>query len=165
MRNVPDRAAIRWICRVTVLLGAAVGLYRYTWLPYRANHVLFDVEQRGNAAEMADPLKGMPLARTNLKMLDSVATACWTDANYHMLYAANARILRRPDIARQHYDDALAVDCRPEIYVQRGFLSLENGHLDAAMPDFIRAVRFNPGMLDQLGGELGERVAHAAGLD
>ena len=99
---------------MAVLLAAALALYRYSWLPYRANHVLFEVERRSEAAERADLLKGMPVARANIVKLESVAAACRTDINYHLLYAANARLLRRPDLARQHYDAALTIDRRPE---------------------------------------------------
>ena len=148
---------------MVTLLAAAFALYTYAWLPYRANHVLFDVGQRTEAAEPADLLKGMSVARTNLALLDSVAAVGRTDVNYHMLYAANARLLRRPDIARRHYDTALTIERRPEIYLQRGFNTLESGNLDGAMPDFIRAVRFNRAMLDQLGGHLGQRVEYEAG--
>ncbi|SRR5260221_5654846 len=164
MAAVDSHAAFRWCLRVTVLVIAGPALYRYSWLPYRANHVLFEVERRGEAAEAADPLKGMPIARTNIAMLESVERGCRTDVNYHMLYAANARVLRRPDLARKHYDAALALDMRPEILMQRGLIELETGHVDAAFADFVRAVRFNPGMIEQLGGEYRQQVWHKAGL-
>ena len=149
---------------MAVLLVAGLALHQYSWLPYRANHVLFEVEQRGEAAEAADPLKGMPIARTNIAMLESVEQGCRTNVNYHMLYAANARVLRRPDLALQHYDAALALDMRPEILMQRGLIELETGHVDTAFADFVRAVRFNPGMIEQLGGQYREQVWHKAGL-
>lgn len=164
MAIVPDGAVTRWSGRAFVVFAAALALYRYSWLPYQANHVLFEVDQRSDEAETADPIQGMPVARDNIAMLESVAVAGQTDVNYHMLYASNARMLQRPDLARQHYDAALAIDRRPEIYLQRGFTALESGHVEAAMPDFVRAVRFNPALLDQLDGPLGERVAHEAGV-
>jgi hypothetical protein len=166
MANVGSGTTLRWICRVAVLAAAGMALYRYSWLPYRANHVLFAVEQRGEAAEAADPLKGMPVARTNIAMLESVEAGCRTNVNYQMLYAANARVLRRPDLARQHYDAALAIEGRPEIFMQRGFTSLEAGHVDAAFADFVHAIRFNPRMIDQLAGEeIRLRVWHEAGMN
>lgn len=165
MGVVRDRTASRWSWRVIVVLAAMLALYRYTWLPYEANHVLFEVSQHNDTAEMSDPLKGMPVARADIALLESVEAGCRTDANYHMLYAANARVLRRPDLARQHYDAALTIDRRPEIFMQRGLTALESGDVELAVPDFVRATRFSAVMAEQLDGELRERVLREAGAD
>jgi tetratricopeptide (TPR) repeat protein len=162
MAIVGSSAASRWAFRATVLIAAAFALYRYSWLPYRANHVLFAVERRSEAAEGTDPLRGMPVARANIAMLESVEAGCRTDVNYHMLYAANARVLRRPDLARQHYDAALALDRRPELFLQRGFTALESGDVNRAVADFVQATRFNPALADELEGGLRDRVQHEA---
>jgi len=87
---------------------------------------------------MSDPLKaraGRPVRTSHSS--SRWEAGCQTDANYHMLYAAKrAAVLRRPDLARQHYDAALRIDRRPEIFMQRGLTALESGKRRAGRPRF-----------------------------
>lgn len=161
---MPDRAVIRWTVRAAAVVVAALALYRYAWLPYRANHVLFDVERRTALAE-TQPYTGLTIARDNLVRLESVASGCRTDVNYHMLYAANDRLLRRWDDAERHYNLALTIDHRPEIYFWRGMTKLGRGDVDAAVADLVIAARFNESTTDELEGHLRDRVRRQAGLD
>jgi hypothetical protein len=147
---VSDRAPLRWTIRILAIGVACLALYRVTWLPYHANHVLFEIDRSTEAAQNGGAYRAAPAARDNLARLQTVAAVARTDVVYHMLYAANARVLQRWDDALLHYDAALAIDRRPEIYV------------DAAIPDLTTAVRFRPSLVDELEGQLRERVGAAA---
>jgi hypothetical protein len=161
---MPDRPVVRWSVRVAAIAAATLALYRYGWLPYRANHVLFAVERRTASAETQPPYKGLPIARDNLVLLESVAPGCRTDVNYHMLHAANDRLLRHWDDAERHYNLALTLDHRPEIYFYRGMTKLGRGDVDAAVADLVIAARFNESTTDDLEGNLRDRVRRQAGL-
>jgi tetratricopeptide (TPR) repeat protein len=158
---VSDHAAVRWTIRVLAIGLACLALYRLIWLPYHANHLLFEVDQRTAAAQNGDALHAAPAARDNLARLQTVAAVARTDIVYHMLYAANARLLQRWDDALLHYDAALAIDHRPEIYFERGMLLVERGNADAALPDLVKATRFRPTYLDEIEGSLADRVRAA----
>jgi tetratricopeptide (TPR) repeat protein len=97
-------------------------------------------------------------ARDNIERLQSLASTCQLSVDYHLLYAANARILGRSDEAIEHYTAALAADHRPEIYFERGITYLEEGKLDAATPDIALAVRFGPYFFYDIDAGMQERV-------
>lgn len=158
-----DHAAVRWTIRLLAIGLASVALYRLTWLPYHANHVFFEVDQRTAAVQNGDVFQAAPAARDNLARLQTVAAVGRTDIVYHMLYAANARLLQRWDDALLHYDAALAIDHRPEIYFDRGMMLVERGKVDAALPDLVKATRFRPIYLEEIEGSLRKRVRAATG--
>lgn len=158
---------IKAAIRVAVVVVAALAFYRYAWLPYRANRVLFTVTTQLDQAtryEGSDPARAAILARDNLARLQSVERACRTNVEWEMLYAENARLLRRYDEAFAHYDAALRIDHRPEIYFHRGLTRMEAGSVDKAFDDLVLAVRFRPVLLDDLSGELHTRVEQAVGM-
>ncbi len=159
-----DHAAVRGTIRALAVALAALALYREAWLPHHANRVLFDVDQRTEAARNGGAYRAAPAARDNLARLQTVEAVGRTDVVYHMLYATNARILQRWDEALLHYDAALAIDRRPEIYFQRGMMQVESGNADAAIPDLVKAVRFQIIYLDEIQGSLRKRVSDGAGL-
>jgi tetratricopeptide (TPR) repeat protein len=97
-------------------------------------------------------------ARDNIERLQSVAGTCQLSVDYHLLFAANARMLGRSDEAIEHYTAALAADHRPEIYFDRGITYLEEGKLDAATPDIALAVRFNPQFLYEIDAGMQQRI-------
>ena len=159
---MPKDGVVRWTCRVAVILLGAWALQRYVWLPYRANHVLYQIDQRTEEAQKAGPYRALPAARENLARLDTIEGVAKTQVYYQMLYATNARILQRWDLAMQHFNDALAIDPRPEIYFQRGLMLVERGQVDAAMPDLVLAVRFNPTLAETLDENLQLRLVQAS---
>lgn len=159
---------LRVVCRVIVLAVAALALYRYVWLPYQANRVLFVVEgqlQEAIRYEASDTARMAVLARDNLARLQSVERACRTNVEWELLYAENARLLRRFDEAFAHYEAALHIDHRPEIYFHRGLARLQTGDVQAAYNDLVLAVKFRPVLNDDLSGDLHQRVAKAAGIE
>ncbi len=160
------RLAARYLIRVAATVLAAAGLYRFAWLPWTANVVLSAVEARSRLALKGDdPAAVAIIARNNIDALRRIAPAVSDDANYYMLYAANARFLNDLDVAAAEYTAALDhADRRPEIYYERGLVYLAMGRTDAAVADLAHAAQFDPNLVLSLSGELQDRVVLAAGL-
>lgn len=158
MRSSLLRSAVR----VITVAAAAVAIYYYAVLPWRADHVLRTVEERTADTESLDGVRAAITARNNIDMLNAIAPACRTNASFYMLYAFNLRVLHDLDGAIEQYTNALKyADHRPEIYFARGTTWLEKKDVDQATNDLIRAVRFNPYMIGELSGELHDRVERA----
>jgi tetratricopeptide (TPR) repeat protein len=154
---------VRIACRVVVLVIAAAALYRYSVTPIYANRELKQIELRTRGAldgAMSDEHSVMT-ARDNLEILGRFEPRCLLAVEYHMLWAANDRILHRTDDALEHYTLALAMEHRPEIYFERGLTYLEKGDIDGATADVARAARFNPNYIPEINGELQQRVLAA----
>jgi len=154
-------STLRTACRVVVIIIAAAALYRYSFEPIYANRALKDVELRTRRAldgAMSDD-RAVMNARDNLERLGRFEPPCVLAVEYHMLWAANDRILHRTDDALTHYTLALAMEHRPEIYFERGLTYLEKGDVDRATADVARAARFNPNYVSEVNGELQRRVA------
>jgi tetratricopeptide (TPR) repeat protein len=149
---------------VVVIAAAGFAIHRLCVIPFRDNMVMRDVEERMNVAQSVDPVRAVPLARANLADLDRVARSRRLDPAWYMFYGANCEILDRWQDAADAYTRALAIDQRPELYFSRGLVMLHLGRIDQAAQDMITAVRFNPFLLDQIGGDLRARVAAGAGL-
>lgn len=155
MRNPLARAA----CRLVATAAAAAASYRYAWLPEHADHVLKSMTGRTQAALQMSGDRAVFVARDNIDRLQPIASTCQLSVAYHLVYAANARILGRNDDAIEHYNAALAADHRPEIYFDRGMTYLEEGKLDAATADLALATRFNPNYLAAVDLAMRERIA------
>jgi tetratricopeptide (TPR) repeat protein len=161
MRRVDLR---RVLVAAVLLAGAAVAVHRLCVIPFRANLVMRDVEQRMAVVESAGPFRASSVARLNLADLDRVARSGRLDPAWYMFYGANCELLDRWEDAANAYTDALAIAQRPEIYFHRGLVMLHLGRIDEATADMVRAVRFNPFFVEQIDGELRRRVAAEAGL-
>ena len=155
------KSMLRAACRVVITIIAAAALYRYSFEPIHANRALKDVELRTRGAldgAMSDD-RAVMTARDNLERLGRFEPRCLLAVEYHMLWAANDRILHRTDDALTHYTLALAMEHRPEIYFERGLTYLEKGDVDRATADVTLAARFNPNYVNEVNGELARRVA------
>jgi tetratricopeptide (TPR) repeat protein len=154
MRN----SLVRAVCRLVAVVAAALAFYRFAWLPAHANHVIQNVTTRTQAALQMGHERAVIVARENLELLQPVADADHFSVDYHMVYAANARILGRNDDAIEHYTGALAADHRPEIYFERGLTYLDEGKLDAATADLALAARFNSTYFDAVDAGMQQRI-------
>lgn len=154
----------RFIANTLVIVVACIAIQRLCVIPFRDNLVMREVEERMNVVQSLDPLRAVSLARANLADLDGVARSRRLDPAWYMFYGANCEILERWQDAANAYTRALAIDQRPELYFSRGLVMLHLGQIDRAAADMITAVRFNPFLIDQIGGELRSRVAAEAGL-
>jgi tetratricopeptide (TPR) repeat protein len=152
-------AFLRAACRLAATAAAAFAFYRYSWMPEHADHVLNEVQMRTQTALDISGDRGIFAARDNIARLQTITNACQVSVAYHLIYAANERILGRNDDAIDHYTAALAADHRPEIYLDRGVTYLEEGKLDPATADIALAARFNPGYIDSVDPGMRDRVA------
>jgi tetratricopeptide (TPR) repeat protein len=158
-----DSPILRLACRAVVVIIAAAALQRYTFVPIYANRALKDLELRTRGAlqgEVSEE-RSVMVARDNIERLGRIEPRCLLAVEYHMLWAANARILHRTDDALAHYTLALAMEHRPEIYFERGLTYLEVGNVGAATADVARAARFNPNYITEVDGEFQRRVVAA----
>ena len=150
------------LIRIAAVIAAAIGIYELCVVPYRANLLLTVVDRRSTLAQSAEPTHAVALAHENLRDLDVARQGVRLDPNWYLLYGTNCEMLGRWDEAADMYTRALRIDDRPELYVSRGMVMLHLGKLAAAEADLTRAARFNPNVLDDLGGDLRTRVAAAA---
>ncbi len=150
------------LIRAAAVAAAAAAIYYLCVLPYRGNLLLREIEQRSRLAESAPALRAIDLAHTNLRDLDR-ARGRRLDPEWYLLYGSNCEILGRWQEAADTYTDALHIDDRPEIYVNRGMVMLHMAKPEAAVSDLATAARFDPGVIEQLEGELRVRVTAAAG--
>jgi tetratricopeptide (TPR) repeat protein len=149
------------VIRAAAVLAAAIALYYLCVLPYRGNLLLRVVEQRSRLAESAPPLRAIDLAHTNLRDLVR-ARGRRLDPEWYLLYGSNCEVLGRWEEAADTYTEALRIDDRPEIYVNRGMVMLHMAKPEAAISDLATAAQFDPGVIEQLEGELRARVTAAA---
>jgi O-antigen ligase len=152
-----------WLLRTAAIVAAAFAINQLCIAPYRGNLILREVAARSLQAQSLDDPRALDIAHTNLHDLDEAASGRRLDPAWYLLYGSNCEILERWNDAVTAYTNALRVDDRPEIYVNRGLVRLRLGQTDLAVSDLATAARFNPSVLDQLDGELRARVVAAAG--
>jgi O-antigen ligase len=145
------------------LVAAGFAINQLCIAPYRGNLILREVAARSLLAQSLDDRRATEIAHTNLHDLDQAASGRRLDPAWYLLYGTNCEILGRWTEAAATYTNALRIDDRPEIYVNRGLVRLHLGQTDLAVSDLASAVRFDPTVIYQLDGELRARVAAAAG--
>ena len=152
---------------IVMIAAAGFAVYHVCVIPFRDNLIMGDVEKRMAVVEnveSVDPYQATSLARLNLADLDRVESSRRLDPAWYLSYGANCEILGRWQDAADTYTRALKIEQRPEIYFSRGLVMLHLGQIDRAAADMVRAVRFNPFLIDQVSGDLRTRVAAEAGL-
>jgi len=155
---------MRSVIRIAALIAAALGIQYFCIAPYRGNLTIGAVEFRTSTAASSRPAHAIPLAQKNLHDLADAEQSRWLDPNWYLLYGANCELLGRWSEAADVYTRALRIDDRPEIYVGRGMARLHLGQISEAEGDLVTAARFNPRVLNEVEGELHDRVALAAGV-
>lgn len=151
--------SLRILARLVAIAAGVIAVQHFCVRPWIANRILQRVEIRTRAAvAAADPQRATILARISLNELAGISFIGQYDVSYHLLFAANARLLNRTAEALTHYEAALRVDHRPEIYLQRGLTLLELGRTAEAIPNFITASRFDPAIVDDLDPPIRDQV-------
>ncbi|HEV7922502.1 MAG TPA: tetratricopeptide repeat protein [Thermoanaerobaculia bacterium] len=112
------------------------------------------VEATNRAMERNDA----PLARDTLERASRALRRCPSNIQLRMIAAANLRQLGRPADAIAMYEQALRFDRRPEIYINIGQSRVESGMRARAVDDFVRAVVFAPGMIEEVSPDLRDEV-------
>ncbi|HVE71202.1 MAG TPA: hypothetical protein VNI54_07525 [Thermoanaerobaculia bacterium] len=150
------------IARVLLIAVAAVAsawaLSRFAWEPVHCNIALSRIEAQTLSAEQTtDPYAQLVRARRNLQQLPGLR--CTTDVRLPVLLAANEELVGRLEDAARHYEQSLAMEQRPEIYMALANVQVRLGRVDAAVESYARAVKFHPPMLEQiLSVELRRRI-------
>ena len=154
------------IARVVIVVAAVVvsawAIFRYAWEPVRCNAVVSQVEADTIAAEqLTDPYAQMQRARRNLARLASLR--CVAEVRVPVLLASNEELMERFEDAARHYEEALRMEQRPEIYMALGNVQVRLGRIDEAEETYLRAVRFYEPIIfqipsDELRRRTGERL-------
>jgi tetratricopeptide (TPR) repeat protein len=161
--RLAQNLAATCLLRAAAIVAAGFAINQLCIAPYRGNLILREVAARSLHAQSLDDLHAIDIAHTNLHDLTQAASGRHLDPAWYLLYGTNCENLGRWTEAAATYTDALRIDDRPEIYVNRGLVRLHLGQPDLAVSDFATAARFNPSVIDQLDGELRVRVAAAVG--
>ncbi len=147
--------------RAAALAIACLAIQRLCIEPYRGNLMITRVDLRTTEMEKRDPQIAVAMAHRNLRDLESVEESRGLDPQWYLLYGANWEAIGEWNRAADAYTRALAIDDRPEIYFRRGFVTVQMGRPDAALPDLVRAARFSEYYAEQLDGSLRLRVDEA----
>jgi tetratricopeptide (TPR) repeat protein len=150
---------MRSAMRIVAVVLAIVAIDFLCVAPYRANLAIAAITQNTLVVDSVDAVAAAPAARANLTDLANIARPERLNPNWYLLYGANCEILGRNAEAADAYTRALAIDQRPEIYVHRGMLLLQQGRVDAAVHDLATAARFDEFVLYDLTGDVRARVA------
>jgi tetratricopeptide (TPR) repeat protein len=149
---------VRALSRLIASAAAVAAFYQYSWMPAHANHLLKTLQTRTQNAMTMGGDRAIFAARDNIALLQTITNACQLSIDYHLIYAANERILGRNDEAIEHYTAALDSDHRPEIYFDRGMTYLDERKLEPATADLAVAARFNPWYLESVDFGMQSRV-------
>ncbi|HUR83551.1 MAG TPA: hypothetical protein VM733_22535 [Thermoanaerobaculia bacterium] len=134
-----------------LVLAAAIAvsawaLVRYAWEPVRCNAVVSQVEADTIAAEqLPDPYARTLRAKRNLARLEPLR--CASEVRVPVLVASNEELMEHFEEAARHYEDALRMEQRPEIYLALGNVQVRLGRIDAAVENYARGVKFHPPMI------------------
>ena len=145
--------ALKWLASAAVAGVTAAAIYALVVVPNRLNIEERVISERTKAIQNEDPMAIAPIAREHVRKLTQMLRWLPTDTDLHMLLAANYELLQLREEAKATYEQALAVDGRPEIYIELGRIQLALGNYDAAVTSFARAVRFQPNMIERVSGE------------
>lgn len=88
--------------------------------------------------------QGRGLLRLNLQALRRARQRDGAEVGIPMAMGSIHRLLGNPQAAADAYREALALEPRPEIYLNLGLAQSEAGDLDAARASFAKAVALSP---------------------
>jgi tetratricopeptide (TPR) repeat protein len=151
---VSDSAGRRWFWPVAALLAAAlVGQTLRARDLLEARRILSQVEQvslqlasRGRAAA--------PIYWANVKLLQRAERLDPADSRLILARGSQFLLLGRPEAAATAYREALAVEPRPEIYLNLGRALAAAGDREAARRAFADAVALDPFLREEVPAEL-----------
>src|SRR5436190_9570366 len=147
------RKMLRLSARAAAVVAAILALHFVCIGPYGGNVALRAISERSELAQTSDQQTAAVVARQNIDDLNRVAAARRLDPAWYMLYAANCSLIGRFPAAIDAYTRALAIDDRPELYVNRGMVLLRVDRTEEAVKDLARAARFDPTVVEHLDGE------------
>lgn len=151
----------RYVVRAFAALIGLVLMQRLVWLPMQCNQSVRALEATTRAALLAPEQTAAPIARDNIRHLQSIVRGCPHDVDVYLLLSLNKGLIGKRDEAIDDLNHSLQTADRPELYFNRGLHFLESGQIDAAQRDFAIAGEFAPQYLDQLDAELRRRTEEA----
>jgi tetratricopeptide (TPR) repeat protein len=142
---------------VTALAFAAALAAIDEWcvLPYHCNVAkgALAVRTDANAAEYAGDLSRAH-ARDTLDSIRPLRRGCPRDLDLLMLQATNEGLMGHFDEAIASYREALAVEMRPEIYLELAKTEYAAGRMNDAIADGSRAILFHPFMIAEVKNQI-----------
>jgi tetratricopeptide (TPR) repeat protein len=142
---------IRKFTAVAIVVVALLLLERYCVRPYRANRMNKAAMTRTIwAYDRRETAIGRDTARSNLTRLRKASALSAPTVPTLMIQAVNYRTLSQWEQAIATYNRALAIEQRPEIYLNLAQCELEVRQYDQAIEHYSRAVLFDPLYLGQI---------------
>jgi O-antigen ligase len=159
-RRERSLAVARFATTAVVAIAATYALYELCYEPYVCNRRKREIETvTARTLTATNQMLAAQRARRTLEMLAECAEELRTDVDFYMMAAANDRILGAPAEAETMYRRALDFDRRPELYYGLGSVQLEQGKTREAVANFVKAVTFNPDMMNDIPGAVRVQVA------
>ena len=140
----PLAGALAWTAVALVALALALQTVRLRDR-LQASAVLRRVETRTLAAAATGRIAST-LLQQNLLDLDRAARLDPSEVGVPLARGSQFLLMRRAASALESYERALALEPRPEIYLNRGRARLLAGETAAAQEDFVRAARLDPAL-------------------
>ena len=126
-----------------------------------ANRILHLVEEASVRAGAAGAAAA-PLFWANVKLLEKAERLAPADSRLALARGSQFLLLGRPRDAADAYREALAVEARPEIYLNLGRALAAAGDRAAAEESFQRAVSLSPWLLPEVPPEVRRRARRIA---
>ena len=139
-----------------LLAAALVGQTLRAGDLLEANRILHQVEQVSVLAGAATS-RAAPLFWANLKLLQNAERLAPADSRLALARGSQFLLLDRPREAAAAYREALAVEARPEIYLNLGRALAAAGDRQAAAESFHRAETLAPWLSSRVPAELRRR--------
>jgi tetratricopeptide (TPR) repeat protein len=136
---------MRTIVSAFVLIAALFAIERTCVRPYVCNVTRKSVMTSTlRAYDRRATAEGRALAARNLTRLRDRDRHCAGNVQSLMLQAGNHRILGQHDRAAAKYEAALAIEKRPEIFMNLAQTQSEMLDFDRAVANYVQAARFDP---------------------
>lgn len=148
-----------WAIPVLLLLLLFAQSWRSARL-IRAQRLLQLVELRTRALIQAGRIPRGPLLE-NLELLARAKRLDPADVAVRVAVGSELFLLGDHDRARVAYQAALALEPRPEIYLNIGKVWIADGDVERGRPKLVRAVRLDPSLLREIPDELRPAVLNA----
>ncbi len=149
---------MKFALKIVFLTAAAVAtlaaLRRWTYEPYRCEAELTLITGSTRASNDLPGLYAREQRATrNLKLLDDLRTRCDPDVRIPFLIGENESNAGHHERALRAYEEALKIDRRPEIYLAIGGELIQLGRMDAAIENYLTAMRFGAYVDEQIPSE------------
>ena len=142
---------MKHVLSAVIAILALLSIERACVRPYLANRTTKALMARTIMAyENRESTAGRAMASANLTRLREAERYAPRDIQTLMLQAGNYRALGQHERAAARYRAALAIEQRPEIYMNLAQTQLELMQFDEGIGSYVKAVRFDPFYVAQI---------------